>query len=238
MVARLLEDQDESRGLFIVFEGLDGSGTTTQAELLFSWLSEHGVAAELTYEPSTGPIGGLTRSVIDGRLSVDPSALALMFAADRVDHLYNDTSSVVSTLRRGVSVVSDRYVLSSLAYQAAQGLAVDWLLQINSAAVVPDITVYIDASVRVCLERIGRRSSRDELFHGGQELKRTESAYKQVLSRGEFIGNLVTADGNQDTATVAKQIQTGLVEVAERWPNPVLLALLKRLARGGLDWPG
>jgi dTMP kinase len=201
-------------GLFVVLEGLDGSGTTTQAELLTGWLSERGVGAELTREPSTGPIGGLTRSVLDRRLAMDRSALALMFAADRVDHLYNETNGIVRTLRQGTWVVSDRYVLSSLAYQAAQGLSPEWLAQINSAAVVPDLTIYIDTDVSTCLDRVERRSGHGELFHEGEQLRRVETGYKQAISRGEFIGHLVTVDGNQDRGTVAKQIQGGLAELA------------------------
>jgi dTMP kinase len=218
----LLDGQGRDRGVFIVFEGLDGAGTTTQAETLASWLSEQGNQVELTGEPSTGPIGGVTRSIIDGRLSTDPSALALMFAADRVDHLYNSANGIVSLLRGGVSVISDRYVLSSLAYQAVQGMAVEWLLQINAAAVVPDVTVFIDAEVGVCLARITRRSKRDELFHSRRQLKLIESAYKRVLSHGEFIGSLVTADGNQDRDTVSKQVRTGLGELADRQPGSVI----------------
>lgn len=214
------------RGAFIVFEGLDGSGTTTQAALLSAWLSERGVSVERTFEPSTGPIGGLTRSVIDGRLSVEPSALALMFAADRVDHLHHPRNGIVTSLRRGTTIISDRYVLSSLAYQATQGLTIDWLLDINGHAVVPDVTIFIDTPVRVCLERIRRRSLRDEMFHDGDQLRRIESLYKEVLSHGEFLGELVTADGNQAPETVAKQIQQGLLDLAERSDNPTFRSLL------------
>lgn len=225
-MSEAIKNRKNERGLFIVFEGLDGSGTTTQAAELASWLSEHGIPAESTYEPSTGPIGGLTRSVTDGRLDMEPAALALMFAGDRVDHLYNKSHGLVPLLEEGFAVISDRYVLSSLAYQAIQGLSVDWLLEINAHAIVPDVTIFLDADVHVCLQRISRRSVKTELFHEQNKLEQVERAYRNVLSRGEFIGNLVTADGTQDIPSVSKQVQEGLINLAERRQLPALNRLL------------
>lgn len=208
-----LSELGGQRGLFIVLEGLDGSGTTTQAGRLAAWLRAGGLAVEDTCEPSTGPIGGPIRTVLDGRMSLVPAALALMFAADRVDHLYQP-SGIVETLRRGVSVVSDRYVLSSLAYQAAQGLPVEWLSQINASAVAPDVTVYIEATVDTCLRRIGARSGRTELFHERAQLEQVDSHYRQVLAHhghtGAPVGALLAIDGEADPDAVAREIRAGL----------------------------
>lgn len=217
------------RGLFIVLEGLDGSGTTTQAGRLAAWLRAAGQAVEETCEPSTGPVGGPIRTVLDGRLSVVPAALALMFAADRVDHLHQP-DGIVETLRRGVSVVSDRYVLSSLAYQSAQGLPTDWLSQINAAAVVPDVTVYIEATVDTCLRRIGARSGRTELFHERAQLEKVDSSYRQLLAYGGHaggpVGALLGVNGEADPDSVARQIRAGLAELAATAPASPLLARL------------
>lgn len=227
-MAALRTDLDElggQRGLFLVLEGLDGSGTTTQAGRLAAWLRTGGRQVEQTREPSTGPVGGVIRTVLDGRMSVVPPALALMFAADRVDHLHQP-GGIVDALRRGVSVVSDRYVLSSLAYQSAQGLPVQWLSQINAAAVAPDATVYIDVTVDTCLQRIGARSDRAELFHEREQLVKIDSGYRQVLARGELTGGVISVDGEADPDSVARQIRDGLVDLAAKAPDSPLAARL------------
>jgi dTMP kinase len=198
------------RGVFIVFEGLDGAGTTTQATLLAGWLAERDVRVELTHEPSTGPIGGLIRSTLEGRIVFDAASLALLFAADRVDHLYNNVHGVAGVLESGTWVISDRYVLSSMAYQTSQGLPLDWVAQVNARAIVPDVTVFVDTSVEECLARIGRRSSREELFNQREELQAIENVYREVLARDESVGRLVMVDGDQDTDAVAKQVRDAL----------------------------
>lgn len=164
----------------------------------------------MTHEPSTGPIGGLIRSTLEGRVVFDASSLALLFAADRVDHLFNTVHGVASLLENGRSVVTDRYVLSSLAYQSAQGLPIEWVAQINGRAITPDVTVFLDTGVEECLARIGRRSSREELFNQREELQAIDAVYRQVLSRSEFTGRLVTVDGRQDVEAVAKQVREEL----------------------------
>jgi dTMP kinase len=164
----------------------------------------------LTHEPSTGPIGGLIRSTLEGRVAFDASSLALLFAADRVDHLFNTVHGVASLLENGRSVVTDRYVLSSLAYQTSQGLPMEWVAQINGRAITPDVTVFLDTGVEECLARIGRRSSREELFNQREELQAIDAVYRQVLSREEFTGKLVTVDGRQDVEAVAKQVREEL----------------------------
>lgn len=220
-----LSELGGQRGLFIVLEGLDGSGTTTQADRLAAWVRGGGSGVEETREPSAGPVGGQIRTVLDGRMSVAPAALALMFAADRVDHLYQP-DGIVETLRLGVSVVSDRYVLSSLAYQAAQGLPVEWLSWINAPAVVPDVTVYIEATVDTCLRRIGARSGRTELFHERAQLETVEAHYRQLLAGSDHtitpVGALLTVDGEADPDAVARQIRTGLARLAATTPDSPL----------------
>jgi dTMP kinase len=224
-MGQVIQDGRGGRGAFIVLEGLDGAGTTTQGALLAAFLTERGANVELTREPSTGPLGGLIRSTLEGRMVLDASSLALLFAADRADHLYNKVNGVVGMLESGMTVISDRYVLSSLAYQASQGLSIDWLLGINARAIVPDVTIFVDTDVDECLARIGRRSSREELFNEREELRTIESFYRRVLSRGEFIGDLVTADGNQDPDLVAKQVRDGLADLVAAGQSPAARAL-------------
>ena len=109
------------QGRFIVFEGIDGAGTTTQARALVSWLGTRGIKAVYTGEPSEGPIGSMLRNALRGRVVpgtvpgvLDPRVIALLFAADRVDHVLYD---IRPSLERGLWVICDRFVCSSLAYQ-------------------------------------------------------------------------------------------------------------------------
>ena len=103
-------------GALIVIEGIDGSGSTTQSEMLLHWLQRIGIPATATSEPSHGPIGRVVRRHLGRQVELGgPEAEALAFAADRMDHV---VSEVVPALARGVTVVADRYYLSSLAYQA------------------------------------------------------------------------------------------------------------------------
>src|SRR4051794_32222422 len=152
-------------GRFIVFEGLDGSGTTTQVSRLGERLTEAGIRTELTKEPSNGPLGAALRQVIDGRVQLDPASMALAFAADRTDHLFNEHNGVKKLLAEGHWVICDRYVLSSLAYQPSETIDQGWVEKINALAIEPDMTVFLDAQPTVCMERISARSSTDELFH-------------------------------------------------------------------------
>ena len=133
-------------GLFVVLEGIDGAGTTTQAERLVTALRAEGYRASSTREPSDGPIGTMIRQALKGRLGLPnhagplgPQTLTLLFAADRVDHL---EAQVLPALDRGEIVICDRYVLSSLAYQGMT-LPMEWVSGINAFAARPDITLFL-----------------------------------------------------------------------------------------------
>jgi dTMP kinase len=147
-----------SSGRLIVFEGLDGAGSSTQLRLLASWLGQRGQVVEETREPSNGPFGAVIRQAIEGRLQLVPEVLALAFAGDRADHLLNRANGMALALERGSWVLCDRYVLSSLAYQSADGVDLDWLIELNRHARAPDVTVFVDTPVEVCLQRIAARS--------------------------------------------------------------------------------
>ena len=164
-----------SHGRFIVFEGLDGAGTTTQARLLAERLQKQGRTVFLAHQPSEGPVGLLIRQILAGRAAttqadgklgmVDERVMALLFAADRLDHL---DSLVLPALRSGSVVVSDRYDLSSLAYQSATAPeahdVIPWIRELNSRAVRPDVTVVIDVPAEVAEERRRGRGGVEEMF--------------------------------------------------------------------------
>jgi dTMP kinase len=195
-----------ARGRFVVVEGLDGAGTTTQAERLAAALRARGLAVELTKEPTNGPLGAVLRQAIEGRVQLDPVALALAFAADRADHVFNPVNGIEAQLAAGRWVVSDRYVLSSLAYNRGGRIARDWVAELNRHALAPDLTVFVDVDPEICLTRIDTRSAADELFHSREQLLAVDRAYRELLDAGQIEGPLAVVAGDGSVGEVAAAI--------------------------------
>jgi len=126
---------------FIVIEGLDGSGTTTQAGLIAEALKARDLPVLVTAEPSDGPVGALLRAHLRGEITLGPQAAALTFTADRADHLER---VIRPALRDGYQVICDRYLLSTLAYQGTEGVSRQAILDASEGFDVPDVTVYLD----------------------------------------------------------------------------------------------
>lgn len=166
-------------GALIVIEGIDGSGSTTQSDMLLQWLQRAGIPSTFTREPSKGPIGGVLRLYIGKRLELGgPEAEALAFAADRMDHV---TSEIAPALARGMTVVADRYYLSSLAYQA---LSCDlaWLREINRFALQPDLTVFLSVPVDVGVARFSSRATRERFEEDRGQLARIADMYAAAIA--------------------------------------------------------
>jgi len=194
------------RGLFLVLEGLDGAGTTTQTRLLIDRLEAAGHRAESTREPTAGPLGGVIRLAIEKRLEMDPRSLALAFAADRVDHFHNPVNGIERRLREGAHVVSDRYAPSSLAYQALDA-DIGWLAEINAHAPPPDRTYFLRVSPEVAWRRVAARSVvADELFHAPDRLKRIAELYERALELWSPRCPTLVLDGEQPVDAVADAI--------------------------------
>lgn len=179
------------RGKFIVLEGVDGAGTTTHAQLLCQKLNKTGEQAIMTHEPTAGPIGTMIRQILSGRLratnGVEPihfdwKTMALLFAADRIDHVQCE---IQPTLARGVHVISDRYVYSSLAYQACtaaidEDSAAAWISEINRHALAPDICLLFDVSAENAAARRAKRDESEELYEKDELQRRLVDAYKKL----------------------------------------------------------
>ena len=210
------------RGKFIVVEGIDGSGSTTHSKRLAKTLRGRGEEVLLTCEPTTGPIGSLIRQVLQNRLLVPDaggprpfawSTMALLFAADRLDHL---DSTIVPALKAGTTVISDRYDLSSLAYQsvtAPEGSdVVPWIRELNRRALRPDLTVVINVSAEVAESRRGKRGSADELFERREIQRRLAETYAEAerLVVGDHV---VHVSGVGDIDEVAARILEAVDEL-------------------------
>ena len=208
-------------GKFIVLEGLDGAGTTTQARLLGEHLAAYG-PVWVTWEPSERPAGSLIRRILAGEILTDARALALLFAADRLDHLYGP-EGILEHLRGGTNVVCDRYYISSLAYQTLDA-PFSWVYRINSRALRPDITIFLEVSVAECLARIGsRQGAHKDLFEREEALRRVRDSYYRAMEFLRARERIQVVDGHPSIAEVAAAVWAhvfGLIDAgqAEKCP--------------------
>ena len=167
-------------GKLIVLEGIDGSGTTTQARLLCDWLRGRGVAVHLTREPSDGPVGLLIREILHGaHAPVIGDTMALVFAADRVDHL---TREILPALERGTHVVTDRYYHSSLAYQAIEADR-GWVEELNRRARRPDVTFLLDVRAEEAERRRAAAGRPEERYDRLEAQSRIAENYRRLPER-------------------------------------------------------
>lgn len=194
-----------SGGRFVVIEGLDGSGGTTQVERLVGHAGRRGEVVR-TREPSDGPVGTLIRAQLAGG-ELGDSVLPYLFAADRRHHL---DSVVLPAVARGALVVSDRYALSSFAYQAA-ALGLDRVLALNADFPAPDLTVFLDLPPEACLDRILRRGLPRDRFETLERLTLIRTAYETAMARTGWPVLRV------DAALPAGLVHEAIVEAL--WPS-------------------
>ncbi|MCL2691122.1 MAG: dTMP kinase [Candidatus Bathyarchaeota archaeon] len=168
------------KGVFICIEGLDGSGKSTQAKLLTKKLCKAGYNAVFTAEPSQGKIGKFIRKRLFEQERLPTTVEALLFAADRIEHVQN---TIVPALNEGKIVISDRYVYSSLAYQGSAGLDLNWIETINANAKKPDLSIFVDVAPEVVLDRLKRKKSVMETL---QTQVCVYEIYQKYVERGEL----------------------------------------------------
>ncbi len=194
------------RGVFICIEGLDASGKTTQSHRLVRNLRQKGFEAIYTAEPSLGEIGRFIRTRILQRKRRVPSVVeALLFAVDRIDHV---ETRIKPALQEGKIVVCDRYMFSSLAYQGAAGLDLNWIEEINRLALLPDLAIYIDIPPEVVVERIKRKRS-------VMETLQTQRKVWEVYMRLAGSGQLVLVNGNRPMEETSRDILALVLDFLE-----------------------
>jgi len=205
------------RGRLIVMEGIDGSGLSTQSNLLVARLQDAGTRAFATKEPSTGPLGIVIREALSGRLPLGEDVLALLFAGDRLEH---SAREITWRLREGIHVISDRYYLSSLAYQWVN-LDLDWLKHINAKCIVPDLTVFLDVPVEVCMKRIAQRVI-SERYETSEMLKRVRQNYLALLKETTSSGcSVVSIDGTMPIPQVLSSLWSAVSQAISQEPGPL-----------------
>jgi dTMP kinase len=202
-----------NRGGFFVLEGLDGAGTTTQGQLLDRHLRGQGVSCSLTREPTGHPVGRLIRDALSGKLvspdslgqiTLSEAALCLLFAADRVEH-----SVEIEALRTSKThVISDRYILSSIAYQSLDpSITPERVIEVNRGIAIPDVTFLLDVPVGECLRRLGQRDDTRTIYEKQDTLEGIAKNYESTLPLyQQHFGLVVRIDGTQPIDAVHSEL--------------------------------
>ena len=201
------------RGYLIALEGLDGTGKSTQAGRLAGWLKERGRKVVLTAEPSPGPLGEMVRRGLGQEEAFSPGVMALLFAADRLDHLVRIISPALS---QGRVVISDRYLLSSLAYQSVHNNP-DWVREVNSRAAKPDLTILLDLGVEDCLARLEARNGRREIYERAEFLGQVRLNYLDLAARAAETGErVVVINAGEPAQEVTRRIIEAVARMSKQ----------------------
>lgn len=190
-------------GKFIVFEGLDGSGKSTQAELLAGYLKEKRVKARLTLEPTQYLIGGLVRSYLAHDWRSTPECLQLLFSADRAYHLDRE---IIPSLKNGDAVVCDRYFFSTFAYGALE-CDLDWLIEANRNFILPDLTILLESEPRECIRRMAGERFSVELFEKEEKLVKVRENYHKIAERFEKETDIRIINGDRAIGEIFEEVK-------------------------------
>lgn len=201
------------RGLFIVIEGVDGSGKTTQSELLSAYLRGLGRKVHHTAEPTATGLGGMVRDGLGAEHPRTSDELAAMFLADRVAHNVSLKSGIRQYVEGGTDVVCDRYYYSSIAYQGVDG-SLDWVADMNlgcPSIMKPDICIFIDLDPEKCLEHIRAGRSHFEIYEeNAAVISETRRRYGIVFDMLAGRDNIVIVDGARSREEVFADIRAAV----------------------------
>lgn len=165
---------------FIVFEGIDGAGTSTQIKKIVESNPEK---FSSTAEPTTGETGKFLRRMLGGEFHVDEKTNAFLFAADRCEHIYGK-GGVIETINSGKTVISDRYFFSSLCYQSIS-CGEDLPKMLNSQFPLPEILFFFDINPEISLARVNARNEKKEIYEKIDLQKKIAAQYEKIISEYE-----------------------------------------------------
>ena len=191
---------------FIVFEGIDGAGKTTQAKLLAEKIKEMGKEATLTAEPTSLESGKALRRVLSGEDKKSACEIATMFTLDRIAHNVHPTLGISAFLNNGVDVISDRYYYSSLAYQGSV-TSYPWVKSLNIDCPEirrPDLCIFLDLTPKESLERISKGRDKLEIFENLETLTRVRESFFNVFD--DLDDNIAIIDAYRSPEEIAQDI--------------------------------
>lgn len=204
-----MSEYKNTRGWFIVIEGIDGSGKSTQVKGLQEFITNLGYLCTTVAEPTKYATGGLVRDALSGMTKRSQSELLSLFYADRVCHCENPVDGIKKLLEQNYIVLADRYYLSTCAYQGMD-LGWEWILDMhlkNPAIIQPDITFLIKTPIKTAMSRINKARTSTEIFEKEEYLTKINDLYLEIfnkLSKEDKdhnyvdITDLVTIDGTID----------------------------------------
>ena len=199
------------RGKFIVFEGIDGAGKSTQISILEEKLKKEGRKVFVTAEPTQSVTGGALRDALSGNYKRSAAELAAMFLADRVFHNVNEKCGIQQALEKGFDVISDRYYYSSFAYQGLES-DIDWVIDMNLRCpeiLKPDLCVFLDLDAEKSKQRIDSARMATEIFENSEMLEKIRSKFFDVFKRLEGE-NICIIDASQSIDKVSEEIYSAI----------------------------
>ncbi|EFW37530.1 dTMP kinase [Treponema phagedenis] len=194
---------------FIVFEGIDGTGTTSQLRLLRERFASIGKAEKVvfTQEPTDTEIGKLIRKALSKELSLEQKTIAQLFAADRTEHIYGN-AGIIEHTANGKAVFSDRYFFSSLAYQ---GLSVGKSLakKLNEDFPLPELLFFFDIPVQTSMSRIDKRGLQKEIYEKKDFQTAVRQEYLRIIEEYEKSApemQIIRIDAEKDIQEIHQKI--------------------------------
>jgi dTMP kinase len=207
--------QKNKRGRFIVIEGIDGSGKSTQISLLAKKLTEDGRRVYTTAEPTVSMTGGMLRDALRGVTQHTTCEIAAMFLLDRIAHNVNPVNGIEKFLASGVDVICDRYYYSSLAYQGSE-TDFDWVLDMNINCPEirkPDLCIFLDLEPDKCLDRISKNRMVKEIYEEIDRLERYRKRYFEIFDMLKFTDNIAIIDTNKAIDEIADEVYSKVAEL-------------------------
>lgn len=200
---------DKKRGHFIVFEGIDGCGKSTQISLLEQHLKDKGIKVYKTCEPTSSVIGGAIRDTLAGATKRTSAELAGLFLADRIGHCQSPINGIEKYLSEGVTVICDRYYYSSFAYQGLDS-DIDWVMHSNLDCpdiIKPDLCIFLDVDAESCKQRVDQNRLHLEIFEqSSAQLGSIRSKFFEVFARLENTERIKVINAARSIDEVAKDI--------------------------------
>lgn len=196
------------KNVFIALEGIDGSGKSSQAKTLAERLTTAGHKVYATFEPTDSFIGSIIRNILRGNMKADERVIAGLFVADRLNHLLNETDGLLKKLQEGYTVITDRYYLSSYAYNGTH-IDMDWVMQANSMSAQilrPDVNIFIDVPPAVSMQRISAARQGTELYETLENLQNVRNKYFEAFDKLKAEENICIINGDRSFEEIANDI--------------------------------
>lgn len=201
------------KNLFIAFEGIDGSGKSTQVRNVARYLESLGHNIYITCEPTDNPIGKMIRDIFNHRMEADQRVIAALFVADRLHHLLQAGEGILRKMEEGFTVLTDRYYFSSYAYHTVHNIDLEWVIDANSLSaqlLKPDVNIYLDMPPEKSMERILKGRQHVEMYETLENQMQVYSQYEAAFTRLATEETILRINADQPEEKVGSDILQAL----------------------------